>query len=160
VEQWRSAVERRTTVAADDPMRDVLEKAAQPPSPVMLWTREQTGTLLDAARTSAVRRVSRRHARQPPAGRAVRIEMGRRRPRRRNHHRAPQPRADGRRSPRAHPRALPAPARSRSTSRLCACCASTAAARSPTGSCGALRGRTPWTGCSSARTVRCCTRRV
>src|SRR4051794_17448886 len=49
VEQWQSAVERLTAADADDPLRDVLEAAAQPPSPVMVWHPDQAGAFLDAA---------------------------------------------------------------------------------------------------------------
>jgi len=49
VQRWTLAVERLEAVEADDPAREQLEAAAQPPSPVMVWTPTQLGRFLDAA---------------------------------------------------------------------------------------------------------------
>ena len=155
VEQWRSAVERRTTVAADDPMRDVLEKAAQPPSPVMRdgrGSRQARSSTLHEHRLYAAFHVVTHASLRRGELCALRWEDVDLDAATITVHRNLVQMGGGRRGhtqercPHPHD-----PARRR---RLCACCASTAAARSPTGSCGALRGRTPWTGCSSARTVR------
>ena len=48
VQRWEAAVERLAAVDADDPVREQLEAAAQPPSPVMVWTPAQLGAFLDA----------------------------------------------------------------------------------------------------------------
>ncbi|MEN3271225.1 MAG: hypothetical protein V7646_8119 [Pseudonocardia sp.] len=49
VERWREATERLAKAGKDDPRRAALESAAQPPSPVMVWTPAQLGAFLDAA---------------------------------------------------------------------------------------------------------------
>ena len=50
VEKWAAAVARLEAAEVDDPARADLEAAAQPPSPVMVWTPAQLGRFLDAAR--------------------------------------------------------------------------------------------------------------
>jgi integrase len=49
VQRWAAAVERLNALHGDDPARKQLEAAAQPPSPVMVWTPAQLGRFLDAA---------------------------------------------------------------------------------------------------------------
>jgi integrase len=50
VQRWTAAVEHLASIADDDPGREQLEAAAQPPSAVMVWTPPQLGRFLDAVR--------------------------------------------------------------------------------------------------------------
>ncbi len=49
VDRWRTAVDRLAECDPDAPERAQLEVAAQPPSPVMVWTPAQLGEFLDHA---------------------------------------------------------------------------------------------------------------
>ncbi|GAA5132467.1 tyrosine-type recombinase/integrase [Pseudonocardia adelaidensis] len=49
VQRWRQANELLAACEPDAPEREQLELAAQPPSPVMVWTPAQLGQFLDAA---------------------------------------------------------------------------------------------------------------
>jgi integrase len=47
MQRWAAAVRRLDAVDEDDPMREQLEVAAQPPSAVIVWTPAQLGRFLD-----------------------------------------------------------------------------------------------------------------